>query len=151
MVAMGAVAERIEAPPIVHNERSKPMIAARELAKHYGSVTAVDGISFEVARGEIFSLLGHNGAGKTTTIRMLTCRIKPSSGTATVAGFDCAAQADRIKPKVNLVSQDQNLYERMSGRDNLAFFASLYGATASRVDELMRIVGMTEVARRRVK
>ena len=151
MFGMAAVAELIEAPPIIRNERSKPMIAAKELAKHYGSVTAVDGISFEVARGEIFSLLGHNGAGKTTTIRMLTCRIKPSSGTAAVAGFDCAAQADRIKPRINLVSQDQNLYERMSGRDNLAFFASLYGATASRVDELMRIVGMTEVARRRVK
>lgn len=127
------------------------MISVEGLTKHFGAVTAVDGISFTVARGEIFSLLGHNGAGKTTTIRMLTCRIKPSSGKAAVAGFNCAAQADRIKPRINLVSQDQNLYERMSGRDNLAFFARLYGAPATRVAELMRAVGMTEVAGRRVK
>ncbi len=151
MVEMAAVAELIKSPTLVHTRPSTAMIAVEDLAKHYGSVTAVDGIGFDVARGEIFSLLGHNGAGKTTTIRMLTCRIKPTSGTATVAGFNCATQPDRIKPRINLVSQDQNLYERMSGRDNLAFFASLYGAPASRVNELMRTVGMTEVAARRVK
>jgi ABC-2 type transport system ATP-binding protein len=127
------------------------MIAAEALTKHYGDIKAVDGIDFTVARGEIFSLLGHNGAGKTTTIRMLTCRIKPTSGKAEVAGFSCTAQPDRIKPHINLVSQDQNLYERMSGRDNLAFFARMYGAPAGRVAELLQIVGMTEVARRRVK
>ncbi len=148
---MAALAELIKSPTVVRAQPSTPMIAAKDLTKHYGSVKAVDGISFEVARGEIFSLLGHNGAGKTTTIRMLTCRIKPSSGTAEVAGFNCAAEAERIKPRVNLVSQDQNLYERMSGRDNLAFFANLYGAPPSRVVELMRTVGMTEVATRRVK
>ena len=148
---MGALAELTKPPIVVRAQSSTPMIAATDLAKRYGSVKAVDGISFEVAHGEIFSLLGHNGAGKTTTIRMLTCRIKPSTGTAEVAGFNCATQADRIKPRVNLVSQDQNLYERISGRDNLAFFASLYGAPASRVAELMQIVGMTEVATRRVK
>jgi len=151
MVEMAALAERIKSPTVVRAQPSAPMIAAKDLTKRYGPVKAVDGISFEVARGEIFSLLGHNGAGKTTTIRMLTCRIKPSSGTAEVAGFNCATQPDRIKPRVNLVSQDQNLYERMSGRDNLAFFASLYGASPSRVVELMRIVGLTEVAARRVK
>jgi ABC-2 type transport system ATP-binding protein len=148
---MAAVAELTRSPSLVRAQPSTPMISATDLSKHYGSVKAVDGITFEVARGEIFSLLGHNGAGKTTTIRMLTCRIKPSSGTAAVAGFNCATQTDRIKPRVNLVSQDQNLYERMSGRDNLAFFASLYGAPASRVAELMRIVGVTEVAGRKVK
>lgn len=127
------------------------MIVANGLAKRYGDVKAVDGISFTVARGEIFSLLGHNGAGKTTTIRMLTCRIKPTSGAAEVGGFSCVAHPERIKPRINLVSQDQNLYERMSGRDNLAFFARLYGAPAGRAAELMELVGMTEVARRRVK
>ncbi|HZQ49206.1 MAG TPA: ABC transporter ATP-binding protein [Candidatus Dormibacteraeota bacterium] len=147
---MAAVAELIKSTN-AESAASAPMIAVKNLAKHYGHVTAVDGVSFEVARGEVFSLLGHNGAGKTTTIRMLTCRIRPSSGTAAVAGFDCATEADRIKPRINLVSQDQNLYERMSGRDNLAFFASLYGTPASRVDELMRAVGMTDVASRRVK
>lgn len=132
-------------------EASKPTIEAQALTKHFGAVKAVDGISFTVARGEIFSLLGHNGAGKTTTIRMLTCQIKPTSGTASVAGFSCIAQPGRIKPRINLVSQNQNLYERMTGRGNLAFFASLYGAPATRVAELMRMVGITEVAARRVK
>lgn len=127
------------------------MITADRLSKHYGRVKAVDGISFTVSRGEIFSLLGHNGAGKTTTIRMLTCQVKPTSGTANVSGLNCVTQPDRIKPQINLVSQNQNLYERMSGRENLAFFASLYGAPSARVAELLRAVGMTEVANRRVK
>ena len=146
-----AVAELSKSPAPVQARPSSPMIAARDLSKHYGSVQAVSGISFEVAGGEIFSLLGHNGAGKTTTIRMLSCRIKPSAGTAEVAGFNCSTQSDRVKPRINLVSQDQNLYERMSGRDNLAFFASLYGAPASRVAELLQVVGLTEVATRKVK
>lgn len=148
---MAALAELAKAPAPPQARPSSPMIAARDLTKHYGSVEAVGGISFEVAGGEIFSLLGHNGAGKTTTIRMLSCRIKPSAGTAEVAGFNCTTQSDRVKPRINLVSQDQNLYERMSGRDNIAFFASLYGAPSSRVAELLRIVGLTEVASRKVK
>jgi ABC-2 type transport system ATP-binding protein len=82
---------------------------------------------------------------------MLTCRIKPSAGSANVAGFDCVADPERIKPRINLVSQDQNLYERMSGRGNLEFFARLYGAPATRVAELIRAIGMTEVAGRKVK
>jgi ABC-2 type transport system ATP-binding protein len=148
---MTAIAELTTPTATPRRQASQPMIVAEALTKHYGDVKAVDGISFRVARGEIFSLLGHNGAGKTTTIRMLTCRIKPSSGGAKVAGFSCAAESERIKPRINLVSQDQNLYERMSGRENLAFFARLYGTPASRVAELMQVVGMTEVAGRRVK
>lgn len=128
-----------------------PMIAVENLAKSYGSVRALDGITFTVNRGEVFSLLGHNGAGKTTTIRILTCRARASSGSAHVAGFDCRLQQERIKPLINLVSQDQNLYERMSGRDNMDFFASLYGASTKRAQELMHAIGMDEVARRKVK
>jgi ABC-2 type transport system ATP-binding protein len=148
---MAAIAEL--AKPIANGgpETSTPTIVAEALTKHYGAVKAVDGINFTVARGEIFSLLGHNGAGKTTTIRMLTCQIKPSSGTAEVLGFSCVAQPDRIKPRINLVSQNQNLYERRSGRDNLAFFARLYGVPATRVVELLQAVGLTEVAGRTVK
>ena len=127
------------------------MISVENLVKTYGQIKALDGITFAVRRGEVFSLLGHNGAGKTTTIRVLTCRVRPTSGHASVAGFDCSTHQDRIKPLINLVSQDQNLYERMTGHDNLAFFASLYGVPASRAGELIRSVGMTEVARRRVK
>jgi ABC-2 type transport system ATP-binding protein len=148
---MAAVSELTRPTATPLPQTGTPMISAKSLTKHYGDIRAVDGIDFTVARGEIFSLLGHNGAGKTTTIRMLTCRIKPTSGEAEVAGFSCAAAPDRIKPHINLVSQDQNLYERMSGRDNLAFFARMYGAPAGRVAELLQIVGMTEVAGRRVK
>ncbi len=148
---MAATAELTRTIPNARLDTSTPTIVAEALTKHYGAVKAVDGISFTVARGEIFSLLGHNGAGKTTTIRMLACQIKPTSGGAAVVGFNCAAQPDHIKRRINLVSQNQNLYERMSGRDNLAFFASLYGAPATRVVELLRTVGLTEVAGRRVK
>jgi ABC-2 type transport system ATP-binding protein len=139
------------AAPAISAPAEPPMIKVENLAKRFGAVKALDGITFAVRRGEIFSLLGHNGAGKTTTIRVLTCRVRPTSGTASVAGFDCVAQRDRIKPRINLVSQDQNLYERLSGRDNLLFFAGLYGVPAKRADELLRAVGMSEVARRRVK
>jgi ABC-2 type transport system ATP-binding protein len=148
---MAAVAEITRPTAETGSKASMPSIAADGLTKHYGAVRAVDGISFTVARGEIFSLLGHNGAGKTTTIRMLTCQVRPNSGNARVLGFDCTGQPERIKPRINLVSQNQNLYERMSGRDNLAFFARLYGAPSTRVEELLRTVGLTGVARRRVK
>ena len=130
------------------------MTAAVEVAgleKHYGDVRAVDGITFSVAEGEIFGLLGHNGAGKTTTIRMLTGRARPTSGTATVAGYDVVHQREQIKPVINAVFEDPNLYERFSGRDNLRLFAELYGAPSSRADELLETVGLTSAGKRKVK
>jgi ABC-2 type transport system ATP-binding protein len=126
-------------------------VSVRELCKTYGAVRAVDGISFDVAKGEIFGLLGHNGAGKTTTIRMLTGRTKPTSGEARVLGLDVNADLDRFKPLINLVFEDQNLYERLSGRDNLSMFADLYGAPSARVGALLDQVGLTDAASRRVK
>ena len=129
----------------------RPMIAAEGLSKRYGDVTAVDAVSFSVCAGEVFSLLGHNGAGKTTTIRMLTGQARPSGGRATVAGCDVVSERDRFKPMINLVSEEQNLYERMSGRENLEFFAQLYRAPRNRADELLELVGLREAARRRVK
>lgn len=121
------------------------------LEKAYGAVRAVDGISFSIDSGEIFGLLGHNGAGKTTTIRMLTGRTKPNSGKATIAGFDIVTERERIKPLINLVFEDQNLYERLTGRDNLEVFADLYDAPRARVTELLERVGLTDAAKRRVK
>jgi ABC-2 type transport system ATP-binding protein len=128
-----------------------PAIIIDALTKHYATVNAVDGISLTVAKGEIFSLLGHNGAGKTTTIKILTGRARPTSGRAQVLGLDVATERDRIKPLINLVAEEQNLYERMTGRENLAFFARLYGSPASVVDELLEAVGLTVAAKRRVK
>jgi ABC-2 type transport system ATP-binding protein len=127
------------------------IVVVEDLAKHYGHVRAVDGISFTVAQGEIFGLLGHTGAGKTTTIRMLTGRTRPTAGHASIAGFDVVEQIDEIKPIINLVFEDANLYERLTGRDNLAMFARLYGVPVTRADELLALLGLTEAANRRVK
>ena len=128
-----------------------PVIEVRDLRKRYGEVLAVDGISFSVAAGEVFGLLGHNGAGKTTTIRMLTGRTRPTSGTATIAGLDVVTERDRVKPLINLVFEEQNLYERFSGRDNLRIFADLYGVPRARAGELLARVGLAEAAGRKVK
>jgi ABC-2 type transport system ATP-binding protein len=130
---------------------SQPIVQVDRLEKHYGAVRAVDGISFSIDSGEIFGLLGHNGAGKTTTIRMLTGRTKPTAGRATVAGFDVVAEREQIKPLINLVFEDQNLYERLTGRDNIEVFADLYNAPRSRVTELLERVQLTDAAKRRVK
>ena len=126
-------------------------VEVKDLEKRYGEVRAVDGITFSVAEGEVFGLLGHNGAGKTTTIRVLTGRARPTGGSASVVGFDVVDERDRIKPLINAVFEDPNLYERVSGRDNLRLFAELYEAPASRVDELLELVGLTAAAKRNVK
>ncbi len=127
------------------------MIDVQNLQKRYGETQAVKGLTFAVAPGEVFGLLGHNGAGKTTTIRMLTGRTKPSGGSASIGGLDVVAQRDQIKPLINLVFEDQNLYERFSGHDNLRIFAELYGAPKNRVGELLELIDLTEAAKRPVK
>jgi len=139
-----------EAPATVP-KATRAVIEIEGLTKLYRDVRAVDGITLTVAEGEIFSLLGHNGAGKTTTIRMLTGRAKPTSGSAKVLGYDVVAQRSQLKPLINLVSEEQNLYERMTGREILAFFASLYGEPAAAAGELLATVGLTDAGRRRVK
>jgi ABC-2 type transport system ATP-binding protein len=122
-----------------------------DLARHYGAVRAVDGISLSIAEGEIFGLLGHNGAGKTTTIRMLTGRTRPTSGRASIAGLDVVRDLDQVKPIINLVFEDANLYERLTGWDNLAVFARLYGVDTSRADELLELVDLSAARNQRVK
>lgn len=132
-------------------DHARSMIEVENLVKHYGSVRAVDGITFSVAEGEIFGLLGHNGAGKTTTLRMLTGRTQPTDGYALIAGYDVVRDIERIKPLMNLVFEDPNLYERLSGRDNLSLFADLYSAPRSRVDGLLDLVGLADTSKRQVK
>lgn len=103
------------------------VIVADRLSKQFGNFKAVDGISFEVERGEIFGFLGANGAGKTTAMRMLSGLSRPSSGTATVAGFDVYHQTEKIKQQIGYMSQKFSLYEDLTVRENIRFYAGIYG------------------------
>ncbi len=132
-------------------QAARNVIEVSGLVKQYGAVQALAGISFSVAEGEVFGFLGHNGAGKTTTIRILTGRTKPTAGTARVAGHDVVSELPRIKPLINLVFEEQNLYERLTGQDNLRVFADLYGVPRRRAHELLALVGLADAAKRRVK
>jgi len=122
-------------------------IEVEGLSRTFNSLLAVDNISFTVEAGEVFGFLGHNGAGKTTTIRMLSGQLRPSDGRARVAGCDVITEQRRLKPLVGVVSEHQNLYERMSGRENLAFAARLYGTQNPRVDEALDQVGLLDRAK----
>jgi len=122
-------------------------IKARDLTRDYDGVRAVDGISFAVEPGEIFGFLGPNGAGKTTTIRMLTGQLRPTFGKAWVAGCDVVDERQQLKPQIGVVFDCQNIYERLSGRDNLLFAARLYGVKRSRVQKVLEQVGLVERAR----
>lgn len=121
------------------------------LSRSFNGLQAVNNISFTVQAGEVFGFLGHNGAGKTTTIRMLSGQLRPSSGRARVAGCDIVAEQDRLKSLVGVVSENQNLYERMSARENLAFAARLYGVNQSRIDEALDQVGLLDRAKDNVQ
>ena len=126
-------------------------IEVNELSRTFNDRRAVDRISFTVEAGEVFGFLGHNGAGKTTTIRMLSGQLRPTDGTAQVVGCDGTTEQGRLRPLVGVVSENQNLYERMSGRENLAFAARLYNANPGRIDEVLDQVGMLERANDNVR
>lgn len=128
-----------------------PMIEAVEISRRFNGREAVKGISFTVERGEVFGFLGPNGAGKSTTINMLTGQLLPSGGSARVAGFDCASKSDKMQELIGVVFEQQNIYEHMSGRDNLLFFARLFGAPPSRVDEVLEIVNLKQRGKDKVK
>ncbi len=98
-----------------------------QLTRTFGDFVAVDHVSFQVHRGEIFGFLGANGAGKTTTIRMLCGLLLPTSGSAQVAGYDIYRQADQIKQNIGYMSQKFSLYEDLTVAENLEFYAGIYG------------------------
>jgi ABC-2 type transport system ATP-binding protein len=123
------------------------MIEATDLRRVFGALEAVAGISFAVQRGEIFGLLGPNGAGKTTTIRLLTGQIDPTGGRASVAGCDVVKQRAQLKQRIGVVFEEQNLYERLSARQNLAFSCWLYGVPRRRIDEVLDLVRLRDRAR----
>lgn len=128
------------------------IVEANDLVKQYpGSPEpAVRGVSFAIRRGEIFGFLGPNGAGKTTTISMLSCLLRPTEGSATVAGFDLIRQSVEVKRRIGLVPQELALYPTLSARDNLLFFGRIYGLRSSdlrqRVDDALEMVGLFDRA-----
>jgi len=106
-------------------------VQARGLTKRFGSFTAVDKVDFSIHPGEIFGFLGPNGAGKSTTFKMLCGLLKPSAGTATVAGHDLAAAASAARGRIGYMAQKFSLYGNLSVRQNLNFFSSVYGLAKS--------------------
>ena len=133
---------------------SGQVIEARALTKRYGEAIAVDGVSFDVARGEIFGLLGPNGAGKTTTILMLLGLTEISSGTATVLGHDPQREPLAVKRRVGYMPDSIGFYDYLTARDNLRYTARLMGIGESereaRIDAALRRVDLTDVAGNRV-
>lgn len=123
-----------------------PVIIASELRKIFGDFHAVDGISFEVARGEIFGFLGANGAGKTTAMRMLTGLSRPTAGWARVAGYDVATEAERVKQRIGYMSQKFSLYSDLKVWENLRLYGGIYGmkprAIADKTEELLHTLEM---------
>ena len=126
-------------------------IEVEKLSRAFNGLKAVDNISFSVPAGEIFGFLGHNGAGKTTTIRMLSGQLVPTSGHARVAGCDVISEQGRLKPLIGVVSEHQNLYERMSGRENLEFAVRIYGQDMRRIDETLEQVNLLDRAKDKVR
>lgn len=110
-------------------------IYADKLTKKFGNFTAVDEISFEVEKGEIFGFLGANGAGKTTAMRMLSGLSKPTSGTAYVAGYNVYREQERIKQNIGYMSQKFSLYEDLTVVENIKFYGGIYGVKAKEIKE----------------
>lgn len=114
---------------------SNLVISVRNLTKRFGDFTAVDSISFDVSKGEIFGFLGANGAGKTTAMRMLCGLSYPTSGTGTIAGLDVRKDGELIKRKIGYMSQRFSLYNDLTVRENMRLYASIYGLSKQETDE----------------
>ena len=130
-------------------------IEVKNIHKSFGDLKAVNGVSFEVEQGEIFSLLGPNGAGKTTTISMLSCLLRPDEGDALVMGHSIKDDQMGVKAVLGVVPQEIALYEDMSARENLTFWGKMYGLRGAplktRVDEVLEVIGLTDRAKEYIK
>lgn len=130
--------------------KNDTIIAVEDLVKKYDGHTAVDGISFEIKRGEIFGLLGPNGAGKSTIISILCCLLLPTSGRVSIDGLDIRHDNASIKKIIGVVPQEISLYPTLTARENLAFYGKIYGlsggALKGRVESLLDIVGLADRA-----
>jgi ABC-2 type transport system ATP-binding protein len=134
---------------------SEFVIKTENLTKKFGDFTAVNSISFEVHAGEIFGFLGANGAGKTTAMRMLCGLLSPTSGQATVAGFDVYKHPDNIKKNIGYMSQKFSLYEDLTVVENIQFYAGIYGLTNKQIKDktaqLLDQLGMQKEAKQLVR
>lgn len=120
------------------------VIDTKNLTKKFGAFTAVDDLTCQVFKGEIFGFLGANGSGKSTTIRMLCGLLAPTSGTATVAGFDINTDAEKVKLSIGYMSQRFSLYDDLTVRENIEFFGGVYGLSKERIAE--QLVWVSEMA-----
>lgn len=132
------------------NQNTSNAIKVEGLTKQFGDFTAVNAITFEVKQGEIFGFLGANGAGKTTAMKMLIGILKPTSGTAHVAGFDVYTQAEDIKKNIGYMSQKFALYDDLSVKENIIFFGGIYGLSRKEIREKSEVLidglGLEKVA-----
>lgn len=130
------------------------VIAVADLTRRFGSFTAVDAISFDVREGEVFGFLGANGAGKTTAIKMLIGLLAPTSGQASVAGFDVVAHADEVRRHIGYMSQRFSLYEDLTVRENITLYGGIYGLSDAEIrdrgDALIRSLRLEKSSDARV-
>ena len=135
-----------DGPAVQNGSFVRSSIVVENLVKRFGQFTAVDGVSFSTRRGEVFGFLGPNGAGKSTTIRVLCGLLRPSEGRAEVAGFDVAAEPDRVRQCIGYMSQKFSLYNDLRVTENLRFYGGLYnvppGLLASRMDWAIEMAGL---------
>jgi ABC-2 type transport system ATP-binding protein len=131
------------------------IVETHDLARSFGEIQAVKGVSFEIAEGEVFSLLGPNGAGKTTTISMLSCLIPPTSGDATVGGHSIVRDSMAVRRAIGVVPQEIALYDALTARENLAFWGRMYGLGGAdlrrRVGEVLDLVGLADRADQKIR
>jgi len=127
---------------------SEALIEVKNLTKTFNKFVAVDDISFDVKKGEIFGLLGPNGAGKSTTIRMLSTLARPTKGTATIGGYDIVKNDNDVRGLIGIVSEKMMMYNRLTARENLWFFGSLFNmpkdVLEKRIDELLELVQLSK-------
>ncbi|GIF96287.1 ABC transporter ATP-binding protein [Catellatospora citrea] len=126
-----------------------PTIKVEELRKSYGELRAVDGVSFDVQPGEFFGILGPNGAGKTTTLEMMEGLRKPDSGSVTLFGESPWPRNPRLLPRIGVQLQASAFFERLTAREQIRTFASLYGVSARKADEWLAVVGLEDMAGKR--
>jgi ABC-2 type transport system ATP-binding protein len=131
------------------------ILTVKNLVKKYGDFTAVNGISFDIQAGEIFSLLGPNGAGKTTTISILSTLFTPTAGEATIGGHSITREPMAVRNLIGVVPQELALYDDLSAHENLVFWGQMYGLSGrtlkTRVNEVLEQIGLSDKAKNRVK